>query len=127
MQFLCLCYYSERAFNELTPELGQELPKVCEPHDRALKATGKLRLIGSLGVQDQAWAVRAGKPAAPGPFARSAHPFGAFFIIEADTMAEAVEIASLHPSANLDQKYLGEGGVEVWPIEQAEEPASGRD
>jgi hypothetical protein len=124
MKFLCLCYYSEKAFKALTPGLGEELAKACEPHDRALKATGKVSLIGSLGSQNQTKVISGGQAIRPGPYARTDRPFGAFFIIDAETMDEAVRIASLHPGANIDPRYLGEGAIEVWPIEAVEAPSA---
>jgi hypothetical protein len=48
-------------------------------------------------------------------------PLGAFFIIGAEDMNEAVEVASKHPGAHLG-KYFG-GGIEVRPIDMLDQLA----
>jgi hypothetical protein len=52
MKFLCLCYYDSDAFARLSPSEVQQLGPACEPHDRALRATGKLVIQGSLASPD---------------------------------------------------------------------------
>ncbi|SRR5258707_15135551 len=47
-----------------------------------------------------------------GPFMRSSLPVAGFAVIEAATMADAVEIVSQTPCA------VAHGAVEVWPLEQ---------
>ena len=46
-----------------------------------------------------------------GPISESKEQIGAFFVVEAENIDEAVRIASLHPGAHLG-KYFG-GGIEV--------------
>ena len=118
MKFLCLCYYDAAQFAALTPEDGQKLAELCAPHDEALKGSGRVDFIGSLGMPEQSRTLRAnGRTAAleEGPFAASAEPLGAFFLIDAADMDEAVQIASLHPGAHLG--HLFGGGIEIRPIE----------
>jgi hypothetical protein len=50
-----------------------------------------------------------------GPYAETDEPLGAFFMIEAEDMDEAAEVASKHPGAHLG-RYFG-GGIEVRPID----------
>lgn len=126
MRYVCICYYNEAAFEALTPEMGKELGEFCAPHDARLKASGKVLLIGSLGMQSQTKVIKGGPTAQVdnGPYARTANPMGAFFIVEAESIDEAVEIAKLHPGAHIDPKWLGEGAIEVWPLEFLEEVRS---
>jgi hypothetical protein len=123
MKYLCICYYNEAAFKAMTPEMGKELGEFCAPHDAQLKAIGKVFMIGSLGMQDQTKVLKGGAhpTVENGPYARTANPMGAFFIVEAESMDEAVDIAKLHPGAHIDPKWLGEGAIEVWPLESLEE------
>ncbi len=51
-----------------------------------------------------------------GPFAEAKEVVGSYFIIEADDLEHAVEIASLHPAARIGQE-IG-FSVEVRPIER---------
>jgi hypothetical protein len=55
-----------------------------------------------------------------GPFAETKEQIGAFFIIEARDLNEAMEIASLHPAARLGGNVGW--GIEVRPIDHFEQP-----
>ena len=88
--------------------------------------SGHLILAGSLGQPKTAKTLRSGKTKASvsrGPYVKTKEPFGVFFIIEAQDMGEAVEIASKHPGTHVGE-HLG-GGIEVRPIEMFDD-ASGR-
>ena len=122
MKFLCLCHYDLEAFRTFGPDDFAELGRICAPHDAALKASGKVDLIGSLGMPNQFKTVRAdpdGVSVTDGPYAETAEPFGAFFIVEADSIDEAVEIARLHPGTHLG--HMMKGGIEVRPIDHVEQ------
>jgi hypothetical protein len=122
MKFLCLCHYDLEAFGKLGPAEFQEMGRICAPHDAALKASGKVSLIGSLGMPDQFKTLRAdaeGVTVGDGPYVATGEPFGAFFIVEADSIDEAVEIARLHPGTHLG--HMMKGGIEVRPIDHAEQ------
>jgi hypothetical protein len=54
-----------------------------------------------------------------GPFEQTKEPFGAFFIVEAENMDEAVRIARLHPGTHLGDVFGG--GIEIRPIESLEQ------
>ena len=57
-----------------------------------------------------------GKPSVQdGPLQTRREQVGVFFVVEAENVDEAVEIASLHPGAHLG-KFFG-GGIEVRPCE----------
>ena len=124
MKFLCLCHYESARFAELKPVDFEEIGAICAPHDAALKASGKVEMIGALGMpeQSQTLCVENGAAVAKaGPYAATPEPFGAFFIVEADDIDGAVEIAKLHPGTHLGDKF-GRGGIEVRPIEFIERP-----
>jgi hypothetical protein len=55
-----------------------------------------------------------------GPFIETKEQVGSFFIVEADNIDEAVEIASKHPAALLGEQYGW--GIEVRRIEHDESP-----
>jgi len=123
MKFLCLCHYDAAQFATMTPEDGQRIAEICAPHDHALKATGRVDFIGSLALPEQSRTLRAagGKvELEDGPFATAREPVGAFFLIEAEGMEEAVEIASMHPGAHIG--HLFGGGIEIRPVEMLETP-----
>ena len=102
MKYLCLCYYDQSRFEALSESERKAIGPACRPHDEALRASGRLMLVGSLALPSASRTVRPGdgRPSVrKGPFAPTDEPLGAFFIIEAEDMDEAVEIASKHPSA----------------------------
>lgn len=122
MKFLCLCHYDLAAFGKFGPDDFAELGRVCAPHDARLKASGKVSMIGSLGMPHQFRTLRAdaaGVSVSEGPYAETAEPFGAFFIVDADSIDDAVEIARLHPGTHLG--HMMKGGIEVRPIEHLEQ------
>ena len=122
MKYLCLCHYDLARFSKLEPKDIEELGRVCEPHDGALKASGKVSLIGSLGTPDQFKTLRADASEvtlSDGPYEDTPEPFGAFFIVEADSIDEAVAIARLHPGTHLG--HVMKGGIEVRPIDELEQ------
>jgi hypothetical protein len=116
MKFLCLCHYDPAHFATLSPEQLAAIPGLCAPHDAALHASGHLVAVGSLAEPADFAVIRPGD-AAPvvtrGPIASTSEPFGAFFIVEAATLDEAVAIASLHPGAHLGRYFRG--GIELRP------------
>ena len=124
MKFLCLCHYESARFAELTPADLEEIGAICAPRDAALKGSGKVELIGSLEAPEASRTLRVENGAvvdAAGPYAATPEPFGAFFIVEADDIDQAVEIAKLHPGTHLGDKF-GRGGIEVRPIDLIERP-----
>jgi len=124
VKFLCLCHYESARFAELTPADFEEIGAICAPHDAALKASGKVEMIGALGMPEQSRTLRAEGGAVTdtaGPYQQMPEPFGAFFIIEAADIDEAVAIAKLHPGTHLGDTF-GKGGIEVRPIDFVEQP-----
>ena len=57
MKFLCLCYYNAAQFAALSPERMSSFVESCKPHDEALRGTGRLFAVGSLGLP-AAWKTR---------------------------------------------------------------------
>jgi hypothetical protein len=118
MKYLVLAYYDEQAFNALEPERVKTLVSGCPPHDAALRDSGHLRTIASLGEPNASVSIRprGGKlSVTDGPFIETKEVIGSFFLIEAADMQEAVRIASKHPAAHLGE-HVG-WGLEVRPVE----------
>jgi hypothetical protein len=123
MKFLCVCHYDADAFAKLTPADFQKLRAMCDPHDARFKASGKVKLIGSLGLPPESRTLRVqnGKVTEEsGPYFNTSEPFGAFFIVEAEDMDEAVRVARLHPGTHIGEIFGG--GIEIRPIRMFEEP-----
>lgn len=121
MKFLCLCYYDIEKFAQLSPQALEALAPACQPYDVALRATGKVRALGSFALPDTWRTLRPGQQqpvASMGPLSSAAQQAGAFFIVEADDMDEASAVAAKHAAANYGEQ-LG-FAVEVRPCEMFE-------
>jgi len=118
MKYLCLAYYDEKKFDALPkPELDA-LVSQCKSHDKALHDSGHLLLVASLAATLSSASIRpkGGEPSiTDGPYAETKEQLGAFFIIEARDLNEAIRVASKHPAAHLGE-HVG-WGIEVRPIE----------
>jgi hypothetical protein len=118
MKFLCLAYYDEKKFETLTEAEMAAIGRGCRPLDEDLQRSGHLLEVGSLAATKQSVSLRPrnGEVAVTdGPYAETKEQLGSYFLIEARDVKEAVEIASKHPAARLNE-HLG-WGVEVRPIE----------
>jgi hypothetical protein len=123
MKFLCLCHYDLDRFAACTAQDLEAVGRLCAPHDAALHASGHLVAVGSLAGPEESAVIRPGVDGPTverGPYAATREPFGAFLVIEADSLEQAIGIAKLHPGAHLGQ-FFG-GGIEVRRCESYEAP-----
>jgi hypothetical protein len=107
-KFVTIGYGDQKGYDRTDPAVRD----AAHAHDARLRGRGadigiagtpvQVRNHGSTGVETQG-----------GPFMHSALPVAGFAVIEAASMAEAVELASRTPCA------VADGVVEVWPLEQA--------
>ena len=122
MKYLCLAYYDTVKLKSITEQELNELEAQCPKYDEALRATGKLVLQGSLadpgaGASMRPWK---GKPVmTDGPFIETKEQIGGLFIIEADSLAQALQVASNHPAARLGEAVGW--GLDIRPIEYLED------
>ena len=114
LKFLCLAYEEERKLNDLSRGEWDALRSETLAYVETLKNSGHLVLTNALQSARKAATVqvRSGKRLViDGPFAETKEQLGGFFLIEAQDMNEAIELASQWPSARL-------GSIEVRPIEE---------
>ena len=104
-KFVTIGYGDREGYESTEPAVRD----AAHAHDALLR--GETHEMGTVGSPVQ---VRnhdaAGIETRGGPFMRSALPVAGFAVIEAATMAEAVEIVSRTPCA------VAHGVVEVWPL-----------
>ncbi|WP_455221638.1 YciI family protein [Kaarinaea lacus] len=118
MKYLCLAYYDEQRFSALPKSEIDALVDECKSHDEELHDSGHLIMVASLGPTDASTSIRPrqGEPTiTDGPYAETKEQLGAFFIIDAKDLNEAIRIASKHPAAHLGE-HVG-WGIEVRPID----------
>ena len=116
MKFLCLCHYDPARYAACTPDDFAEVARICAAQDAALYASSHFAAVGSFVDPPDYAVIRPGDDGPtvePGPYAPTPEPFGAFFLVDADSLEQAVEVAKLHPGAHLG-RWFG-GGIEVRP------------
>ena len=114
MKFLGIAYEEERILNALTEEEWHTLRQETLDYVETLQRSGRLTLAQPLQSATTAATVRVrnGKVAVTdGPFAETKEQIGGFFLFDAASLQEAIEVAAKWPSARL-------GTIEVRPVEE---------
>lgn len=65
MQSLCVCYYDAEVFANYSEADFARMGAICAPHDEALRLSGKVSLVGSLGMPNDFKTLRADKKGVP--------------------------------------------------------------
>jgi hypothetical protein len=114
MKYLGIAYEEERTLNALTQSEWRELRQETLAYVETLERSGRLVLAQPLQSATRAATlrVRDGRVlVTDGPFAETKEQIGGFFLFEAASLQEALDVASKWPSARL-------GTIEVRPIEE---------
>lgn len=88
-----------------TPEELRE----CDAHFESLVATGRMTLAYALTPRDEALTLRS-DGATAGPYRSDGHVIAGFYLLEAEDIRAAAELARRDPS------LLEGGGVEIRPV-----------
>lgn len=118
MKYLCLGYLDMQTFDSAPEEVKSETMKACFAQCVPFRATGKIVIEEGLQHTSLAKTIRprGGKPTVTdGPFIETKEQLGSVFIVEAESIEEAVAIASLHPAAMFGEEFGF--GIEVRPIQ----------
>ncbi|HWD38613.1 MAG TPA: YciI family protein [Fimbriimonas sp.] len=119
MKYLCLGYLDIKTFDSIPEAERSEIMRECYAQCVSFRATGKVIEEEGLQSVELAKSIRPrdGKPhVTDGPFIETKEQLGSFFIVEAESIEEAVEVASLHPAARMGEQFGF--GIEVRPIQQ---------
>jgi hypothetical protein len=106
-KFVTIGYGDREGYDRTDPTVRNE----AHAHDARLRSGGAEMGIAGAPVQVRNHDA-AGVETTSGPFMHSSLPVAGFAVIEAATLAEAVEIVSRTPCA------VAHGVVEVWPLGQ---------
>ncbi len=118
MRFLCLGYLDAGRFDAVPQVEKEALLAECFAQCLPFRETGKVILEEGVGHFSDTKCIRpvGGLPVVTqGSFIPSEFQLGSVFIIEADSMEEAIEVASLHPAARLGEEYGF--GIEIRPLQ----------
>jgi len=117
MQFLCLGYLNSADFDLLSEAEKSAIMTKCFAQCVPFRATGKVTSEHGLEHTSRAKSIRTRggrQMVTDGPFIETKEQLGSFFIVEADSIEEAVAVASLHPGAIFGEQYGF--GIEVRPF-----------
>lgn len=104
MKYLCLACGDGAAWDDLTPEEQKAYMDKCRAYDEELAGDDRVRLYAGLLEGGRIIRSRAGeRMVTDGPFIESKE-IGGVFVVEADDLDEAVELASLHPAARMGEE-----------------------
>jgi hypothetical protein len=112
MKYMLLSYDDEKYWKQAGTEVHQAAIAEAVELSHDLASQGKYIMAAPLAWSDTATSVRVrnGKPViTDGPFAETNEVLGGFYLIEADSMEEAIAFAARHPGAR-------KGTVEVRPV-----------
>ncbi|MFZ2449742.1 MAG: YciI family protein [Methylovulum miyakonense] len=117
MKYLCLGYFDPQKMDALPQAEIDAVMGECQPHLDGLYGSGHLLVDAGLALEGKCLRRVAGKlRATDGPFIETKEMIGSAFIIEAQDMAEAVQIASLHPTTQVAAGEPLGWGIEIRPI-----------
>lgn len=112
MQYILLIYSSEKMWDGKTPEQINQVMAEYGSFTESIVMSGNFKAGEELQPISAATTVRVrnGKPqVTDGPFAETREQLGGFYLIEAENLDQAIQIAGRIPSAR-------DGCVEVRPI-----------
>jgi hypothetical protein len=116
MRFMLLCYDDERAWADAGDGAMQTAMAEAIRLAHDLHARGQYHLAAPLEPAATARTIRlrqGQRVVTDGPFAETREVLGGFYLIDADSIEEALEVAARHPGARF-------GSVEVRPIMEIE-------
>ena len=105
-KFVTIGYGDQQGYDRTPPAVRH----AAHAHDAKLRKAGALMGIAGAPVQVRNTDA-AGIETADGPFASSSLPIAGFAIIEAASLADAIDMVSHTPCA------VARGVVEVWPLQ----------
>lgn len=114
MKYLCLAYEEEAKLNALSKSEWDDLRSETLTYLEELQKRGYIVAAEALQSTRTATTVRVrhgNVSLSDGPFAETKEQLGGFFLIRAQNLNEAIQVASRWPSARL-------GSIEVRPIEE---------
>lgn len=104
MKYLCLACGDAGAWETLSEEEQQSTIDACRVHDEELASDERVGLYVGVGDGGRVIRMQNGeRVVTDGPFIESKE-LGGVFVVEAEDIDEATELASLHPAARMGEK-----------------------
>jgi len=119
-QYVFLLYDSEEWFDKLTPEEWQQAMKLHGAFTEAVQKAGA-RVLGGEALERSTTAstVRQREGAEPlvtdGPFIETKEALGGYYVIEARDLDQALELAKVCPSGNVEVRPIMDTSSDAEP------------
>ena len=122
MKFLCLGYFDSEKMAALSKSELDAVMGKCRPHLEELYKSGQVIIDAGLAVATKTLRRTEGKlKPTDGPYLETKEMIGSAVLIEARDMEDAIRVASLHPSLQLDEGERLGWVMEVRPIHYFEQ------
>ncbi|RBP85486.1 hypothetical protein DFO70_1401 [Cytobacillus firmus] len=117
MKYLCLGYFNPEKMDALPKAEIETVLSECQPHLKELYKSGQVIMDVGVDLEVKCLKRMNGKvEVTEGPFAKTNEMIGSVFIIEALDIKEAIRVASLHPTTQLDAGEQFNWRIEIRPI-----------
>lgn len=121
MKYLCLGYLEPEKMNARPKAEIDAVMSECQPHLEELYKSGQLNIDIGLSLETKCLRRVNGKVTViDGPFVETKEMLGSAFLIEARDMEEAIRVASLHPTTQVDAGEQFGWRIEIRPIDYFE-------
>ncbi|MTH54858.1 hypothetical protein GKZ89_15760 [Bacillus mangrovi] len=117
MIFLCMGYFNPEKMDERPRAEIEEVMNECQPHIENFYDSGEVLLDAGLESEIKSLRRVNGKIiATDGPLTKTKERIGSVFIFEAESMDEAIQLASLHPTTQVSKGEEFDWRIEIRPV-----------
>ncbi|WP_394122060.1 YciI family protein [Planococcus donghaensis] len=117
MQFLCMGYFNPEKMNARPTEEIEAVMEECQPHIEKFYESGKVLLDAGLESETKnLQRVKDKVIVTDGPFTETKELIGSIFVFEAEDMDEAIQLASIHPTTQVNKGEELGWRIEVRPV-----------
>lgn len=121
MKFLCLGYFDPEKMNARPETEIHTVMSECQPHLEELYKSGQVIMDAGLAMENKGLRRVNGKVTVmDGPFSETKEIVGSAFLIEAQDMEEAIQVASLHPTTQVSAGEQFGWRLEIRPVQYFE-------
>jgi hypothetical protein len=117
MIFLCLGYFNPEKMDARPKEEIKAVMSECQPHLMEFYKSGQVVMDAGLDLETKCLRRENGKVmVTDAPFVETKELIGSAFLIEAQDMKDAIQIASLHPTTQVAEGEEFGWRIEIRPV-----------
>ncbi|MCJ8007328.1 YciI family protein [Lederbergia wuyishanensis] len=117
MIFLCMGYLNAEKMDARPKHEIEAVMEECQPHLEEFYNSGKVMIDAGIEIETKTLRRVNGKVrVTDGPFTETKELIGSVFLIEAEDMEEAIQIASLHPTTQVSKGEDFDFRIEIRPV-----------